>query len=303
MNIVTKGSGPPLVLIPGFQGRWEYMRSAVEALAPSFHVVTFALCGERSSGLPFEAGRGLDNYVAQVLGVLAELNLDRAIICGVSFGGLIAVRVAATHPTRCAALVLTSTPEPTWRPCRRHSFYARVPWLFGPLFLAETPLRLREELVAAFPQRTRRWQFALEQLRTAVRAPVSLRRMGERARILSELDVAGDCARITAPTLVFTGERGLDHVTPVNGSGYLGLIAGARSAVLERTGHVGVMTHPDRFAALVREFVGAGAGAAPRHGDGLADRSVALGDRSVALADRSVAPGDRSADGGDPHAA
>ena len=26
------GSGPPLVLIPGIQGRWEYLRPAIDAL-------------------------------------------------------------------------------------------------------------------------------------------------------------------------------------------------------------------------------------------------------------------------------
>ena len=46
MRIVEYGDGEPLVLVPGIQGRWEYMRPAIDALAPFFHVLTFALCGE-----------------------------------------------------------------------------------------------------------------------------------------------------------------------------------------------------------------------------------------------------------------
>jgi hypothetical protein len=38
-----------------------------------------------------------------------------------------------------------------WRLRRRHEIYSRVPWLFGPLFLAESPWRLRAELAAALP--------------------------------------------------------------------------------------------------------------------------------------------------------
>ncbi|PYR01316.1 MAG: alpha/beta hydrolase, partial [Acidobacteria bacterium] len=36
MQIIEYGGGDPLVLIPGIQGRWEYMRPAIEALAASF---------------------------------------------------------------------------------------------------------------------------------------------------------------------------------------------------------------------------------------------------------------------------
>ena len=46
--------------------------------------------------------------------------IERAAICGVSFGGLIAVRFAAEHPARCSALVLASTPQPALRLRRRH---------------------------------------------------------------------------------------------------------------------------------------------------------------------------------------
>ncbi len=42
------GSGPPLVLIPGIPGPWEYMRPAVEALAASYRVLTFSLGPECS---------------------------------------------------------------------------------------------------------------------------------------------------------------------------------------------------------------------------------------------------------------
>jgi len=76
------GSGPPLVIIPGIQGRWEYVRPAIEALAASFRVLTFPLCGERSSGLSMDPSRGFDNYVDQIVAVMAQANMHRATICG-----------------------------------------------------------------------------------------------------------------------------------------------------------------------------------------------------------------------------
>jgi pimeloyl-ACP methyl ester carboxylesterase len=55
---------------------------------------------------------------------------------------------------------------------------------------------------------------------------------------------------------VITGEPALDRVVPVAGSTEYGtLIRNARVVVLERTGHLGSITRPDAFAALVRDFI------------------------------------------------
>ena len=256
MDIIERGAGEPVVVIPGIQGRWEYVRPAVEALAASFRVITFPLGDERSSGFRFEPSRGFDNYSDQVLWALNEARIDRATICGISFGGLIALRFAAAHPDRTKVLVLASAPGPLWHLKKRHQVYARVPWLAGPLFLAESPWRLRHELAAAFPASGPRRRFARSQLGLLLKAPLSLSRMARRALLISSSDASVVAARVTAPTLVITGERELDHVVPVVGSSeYLRLIPGARGAIIERTGHLGSITKPEVFAMLIRDFV------------------------------------------------
>jgi pimeloyl-ACP methyl ester carboxylesterase len=93
-------------------------------------------------------------------------------------------------------------------------------------------------------------------LRTLFSSPVSLSRMAARARLITSMDVGPDCHRITAPTLIVTGEPGLDHVVPVEGSSeYVRRIANARGVVLERTGHLGSITRPEAFTDVVREFI------------------------------------------------
>lgn len=255
MHIFEQGSGDPLLLIPGLQGRWEYLRPAIDALSVSFRVITFHLCGERASGETIDRACGMDNYTRQAIGALDRCGIDRAVVCGISFGGLVALRVAAYCPDRTSALILASTPGPGWHLRRHHELYARFPYLFAPVFLAGAPRRLRAELAAAFPSRTARRRFARSQLRLLLRAPLSVGRMAERARMIATGDVAADCGRVTAPTLVITGDPRLDHVVSARGSvGYVTLIRGARGATLERTGHLGSITRPDAFAAIVREF-------------------------------------------------
>jgi pimeloyl-ACP methyl ester carboxylesterase len=86
-------------------------------------------------------------------------------------------------------------------------------------------------------------------------APPLLTAMAARAQMLDPVSAKADCDRVTAPTLVVTGEPHMDHVVSGTASEYIRLIAGARSTILEHTGHLGTMTRPDAFAAIVEDFV------------------------------------------------
>ena len=247
--VVERGDGPCLVLIPGIQGPWEYARPAVEALAKYFRVVTFPLgmgCGPA----------GIDGEVERVEIMLDERRIVRAIVCGISYGGVVATRFAATRGARASALIVASAPGAGWHLKRRHEIYARWPSLCGPCFLVESPFRLTPELAAAFPERRARWRFARWQLQTMLAAPFSFSQMAERAMLIGRHDIAADCERVSAPTLVVTGEAELDMVVPVESTAtYAALIRGARTIVLERTGHLGTITRPSLFADTVNDFV------------------------------------------------
>ena len=116
-EIIERGHGAPLVLIPGVQGRWEYSRGIVEELARFYRVITFSLCDERTSS----GGNTcqMDVFAGQGEAALDRLHINRAIIVGVSFGGLVALRFAATRPTRTTALVIMSAPGPPASPVLR----------------------------------------------------------------------------------------------------------------------------------------------------------------------------------------
>jgi pimeloyl-ACP methyl ester carboxylesterase len=124
------------------------------------------------------------------------------------------------------------------------------------MFFAGAPGRVRRELNAAFPNRRERRQFAAEQLRTFVKAPLSPARMAARARLIDGADVLPDCARIRVPTLIVNGEPSLDHVVPTTSTaGFSRVIPHARTAMIPRSGHFGCVTRADAFAAIVDAFV------------------------------------------------
>src|SRR5689334_23594981 len=147
MKIVDRGSGVPVVLIPGIQGRWEWMAPAVDALAAHCRVITFSLADEPSAEWP-SRGAGFDDYVEQVAQALDASRLERAVVCGVSYGGLVAAAFARRYSERVAGLALVSAIPPSWRPDPRAAFFMRSPTLLLPLFLAGS-LRLFPEIAAA----------------------------------------------------------------------------------------------------------------------------------------------------------
>ena len=254
MQLVDVGSGPPVVVIPGVQGRWEWIEPAITALAKSCRVVTFSLADEPTCGAAFDERRGFDSYVEQVRAAMDEAGLERASVCGVSYGGLIAAAFAARHPDRVASLVLVSALPPSWVPDRRVRFYLRAPRLLTPVFMIAS-LRLYREIAAAQPHTLAALGAATRHGWTVLRNMFHPVRMARRVRLLADAE-RGAIGTVTAPALIVTGEPALDRVVPVRATReYLRLLPHARIETVERTGHLGLITRPDVFAGIVAPFV------------------------------------------------
>ncbi len=257
MAIYDRGTGAPLVIVPGIQGRWEYLRPTLDTLAESFRVIGVHMDDRRASRGPRSPSGTLDVLADVIAEILDRRGVEQAAVCGISFGGLVALRFASRWSARASALVLASAPGPEWAPGRRHRIYRRAPWVFGPLFLAETPLRLRAEIAVALPHAAERRRLAWRQTRTFFTAPLSLSGMATRARLIGASSLREECRTITAPTLVMTGEPDLDRIVPVTSTlEYTAEIPNARYVRLSRTGHVGYLTRPPEFASAIREFLG-----------------------------------------------
>jgi len=245
MNIIDKGDGTPVVVIPGIQGRWEWMKPAIEALAGSCRVITFSLADEPSSGGPLDENRGFDDYVDQVRDALDAAGLHKATICGVSYGGLIAAAFAARHPDRTSSIVLVSALSPAWKPDVRVRFYLRAPRVLAPLFMLASVRMYRE--IAAASDGVAAGVVAAVRLAWRCSTPMfSPYRMARRVRLLEAFDFAAAFSSTTAsqtPALIITGEPTLDRVVPVSITHeYLRWWPGAP------------MTRPIDFAELVVPF-------------------------------------------------
>lgn len=243
-----KGSGKALIVIPGVQGRWEWMRPALEALAQYGRVISYSLRPVTTFA----------ELLVQVEAVLDGRGVTTAAICGVSFGGRIAAAFAATRPERARALVIVSAPGPSWTPSPHQAGYLERPWLSTPAFLVSSPGRMWPEIATAIPGRADQLRFSIEHTARILASPIVPAAMAARMRLPVDLDLAAACARITVPTLVVSGEPGLDRVVPVTSTReFVTLIPGAKYEMMRETGHIGLVTQPGRFARIVGTFVNA----------------------------------------------
>lgn len=108
-NYLESGTGEPVVLIHGSgPGVTAYAnwRLTIPDLAKRYRVLAPDMVGfgytERPDGIDF----GVQTWADQVVGFLDALSIPHASLVGNSFGGAIALRVAAEHPARVQRLVL-----------------------------------------------------------------------------------------------------------------------------------------------------------------------------------------------------
>jgi pimeloyl-ACP methyl ester carboxylesterase len=107
-----EGAGRVLVALHGGMGgadqSWLLAR-ALLGVAPDWRVLAVSRPGYL--GTPLETGRTPDEQADAVAALLDATDIKRATVAAVSAGGPVAIAFALRHPTRCAGLVLVSTPS------------------------------------------------------------------------------------------------------------------------------------------------------------------------------------------------
>lgn len=108
----TMGSGTPLLLLSGGPGfEVDYMSGIAAALGSSYKCI---LLEQRGTGRsqpqnPTPAQMTLKLFVEDIEALRLSLHIDRLLILGHSWGGMLAMAYAASHPDHVQALILTDS--------------------------------------------------------------------------------------------------------------------------------------------------------------------------------------------------
>jgi pimeloyl-ACP methyl ester carboxylesterase len=238
LHVVVHGepdpSGPtPIVLIHGVGSSAAEWKKVVDRLPDDLCVAAYDLRGHGTSSAP-DGRWTIDDFVEDHLRVLGQLGIQRAHVVGFSLGGLIAQRLAVTHPERVDRLVVIGsvagrTAQERERVLER---LARVD-AEGPAGAARVSVQrwYSEAYLASHPDAAAAVVSRMERLDPAAYARAY--------RVLATTDLAEDLGRITAPVLVMTGEHDVGspprmaQLIAESTGGRLVIVPGARHNVLE----------------------------------------------------------------------
>ena len=244
---------PVIVLLHGFTMSLESWDGWAERLAGDHRIVRYDLLGHGLSG-PDPLRRYAPEERVEILRRLLDaLGIDRAILGGNSFGGLVAWRFATRYPERVNRLVLVDTGA--------YSIYgvtdepARVPDAMRAYLLAAPLAGVEASAAQIFADPSRLPPGRIAQIRQMMTArPGNGQALVEHLEEFVLPDPTADLGRIEAPTLILWGEE--DRVVPLaHAARIAAAIPDARLVTYPGVGHAPQEEIPAETAAAVHAFL------------------------------------------------
>ncbi len=113
VRYLEAGSGQPIVLLHAFPLSAEQWLPQIARVPAGCRIIAPDLRGFRGSDPAFAdpgvEGVTIDGYAADVLALMAHLDISRAMVGGVSMGGYVALAMVRRAPQRVSGLVLANT--------------------------------------------------------------------------------------------------------------------------------------------------------------------------------------------------
>ena len=246
---VRGAEGPCILFVHGYpfdHTIWQYQVSHLEGcrrIAPD-------LRGMGLSDAP-DLGYSMTTYADDMVALLDTLGIDKAVLCGLSMGGYVALALARRWPERLSGLVLMDTrAEPDSAEGRRgRDSQAALARERGAAAVADAmlPKLFGDPDVTHSPE-------AMRVRRMIERTPVAgiagaLAAMRDRPDSSDLLPALG-----SIPVLVAVGEH--DRITPAaDAEAMAAAIPGARFEVILGAGHIPPLERPAETTALLADFL------------------------------------------------
>ncbi len=231
-----------LVFIHAFPLHQEMWKPQISSLPENIGCVSYDIRGMGKS--PVGDGQfTMEDFVDDLIGLLDQLRIDCAVLCGLSIGGYISLRAVEKYPERVSGLVLCNTKS-------------EADDNEGKLKRVQAIRKIKKEGVGAFAEdfvpkllseNTKNENpELLSRLFEIVASQNPLGLCGAQLAMLSRGDTSPALSRIRVPTLIIHGEA--DAVIPFQQAQSLQeKIPNARLAAIKAAGHLSNLENPAEF--------------------------------------------------------
>ena len=245
------GSGPAIVLLHGYPFDRSMWREQIEFLsARGLRVIAPDLPGMGETVATSEITT-MEHMARDVAALMDQMELERAVVCGLSMGGYVAFDFVHQFPMRVRGLVLAGTRAPADNEQEKQTREQQAQRMLteGMDFVAEAtlPKLLSARTLAAKPEVVARVREMI------LRADPSGAAAAQRGMAVRR-DYPDDLAHIEVPTLVIVGHE--DPIRPVADSEFMhDRIRDSRLEIIEDAAHMTNMEQAEVFNRLLIEFL------------------------------------------------
>ena len=250
------GQGEPLVQLPGSALGLRNFSRVTPVLARHFRVVDFDMVGTGQSS-PTPPGFTLQDWTDDVRDLMDALEIPQAHLHATSTGGFIGLQFAAQHPERVVKLALVSV-------VARYDTATRLNLKAARLLAGSVGMEAMAEVIAPAVL-TRDFLDSpeagpvLEEMRSTF-GTIPPDSYISTMEAIEAADLGPDLPRITAPTLVISGEHStLSSVDMgpkgIGGRGIAEGVPNGRLVVIQGAGHLVIMERYQEVCDHIIEFL------------------------------------------------
>ena len=255
------GQGPPAVVLHGGPGADHgYLLPGFDTLADRRELVYYDQRGGGRSPVARDVPVGWQEHVADLEALREVWGLERLVLLGYSWGGLLAQLYATEHPDRVERLALVS-PAPSWRAAREEFERRFAERSLAPALEQERRALRESGLRERDPKAYERRLFELAVVPyfydpAKVRELTAFRVVGrtqqEVWRSLGDYDLRPALRGLRIPAFVLHGR---DDPIPIEASRETAAELDAEFQALDRCGHCPHVERLDEFRRLVDAFL------------------------------------------------
>ena len=252
VDLVRMGTGDPLLVVPGLAGSWGLLLPLIRRLARRFEVITYGLRGDGFPAPGFSGPRStvwdLAGHAEDLASLIDQLGLECPAVFGVSFGGAIALELAAEHPSSLGALMVLGADS---------RFLSSIGSSIARRVLERFPLPADNPFLNQFfnllhgvkPEPGPLRDFVIDRIWETDQSV-----MAQRLAQLETFNIRDRLWKIDVPTLVLAGSKDA-IVPPVRQRLLAQSIPGSRFETVEGAGHIGFLTHRNEVARLLQRHL------------------------------------------------
>jgi len=240
----------PIILIHGMTFDHTMWNPQIEILKKNYRVIAYDMRGHGLS----DVGDGQYNYkmfVNDLRDLMDHLDIESAVLCGLSMGGAIALRTYEMYPNRIRALILSDTRSEAdsnytkkWREDSIELIKKSGLKPFAKSFLADT---FAKESCKTNPE-------AVKHIKNIVLSSEPLAICGVLLAQAARTDMTDLLTKIKVPTLIMIGEN--DNFTPLSSSKMMNeKITGSELKIIPKAGHISNLENTPEFNRYLTEFL------------------------------------------------